>query len=119
VAKKRPIVNIDNKPEIHLENELFQNEVLRPILKMQHEITLKLFSKNIDNLGIVWKDLKKSKKNQCVENQLSKNIQFKNLVIGVVAGQFNELEMDKYLLNSREYNKRILQMTIQRIVSTI
>jgi hypothetical protein len=119
VAKKRPIVNIDNKPEIHLENELFQNEVLRPILKMQHEITLKLFSNHIDNLGIVWKDLKKSKKNQCVENQLSKNIQFKNLVIGVVAGQFNELEMDKYLLNSREYNKRILQMTIQRIVSTI
>jgi hypothetical protein len=119
VAKKRPIVNIDNKPEIHLENELFQNEVLRPILKMQHEITLKLFSNHIDNLGIVWKDLKKSKKNQCVENQLSKNIQFKNLVIGVVAGQFNELEMDKYLLDSREYNKRILQMTIQRIVSTI
>ena len=119
MAKKRPIVNIDNKPQIHLENELFQNEVLRPILKMQHEITLKLFSNHIDNLGIVWKDLKKSKKNQCVENQLSKNIQFKNLVIGVVAGQFNELEMDKYLLNSREYNKRILQMTIQRIVSTI
>ena len=119
MAKKRPIVNVDNKPEIHLENELFQNEVLRPILKMQHEITLKLFSNHIDNLGIVWKDLKKSKKNQCVENQLSKNIQFKNLVIGVVAGQFNELEMDKYLLNSREYNKRILQMTIQRIVSTI
>jgi hypothetical protein len=119
VAKKRPIVNIDNKPEIHLENELFQNEVLRPILKMQHEITLKLFSNHIDNLGIVWKDLKKSKKNQYVENQLSKNIQFKNLVIGVVAGQFNELEMDKYLLDSREYNKRILQMTIQRIVSTI
>ena len=119
MAKKRPIVNIDNKPEIHLENELFQNEVLRPILKMQHEITLKLFSNHIDNLGIAWKDLKKSKKNQYVENQLSKNIQFKNLVIGVVAGQFNELEMDKYLLDSREYNKRILQMTIQRIVSTI
>lgn len=119
MAKERPIVNIDNKSEIHLENELFQNKVLRPILKMQHAITLKLFSNHIDNLGIVWKDLKKSKKNQCVENQLSKNIQFKNLVIGIVVGQFNELEMNKYLLNSREYNKRILQMTIQRIVSTI
>ena len=119
MAKKRPIVNIDNNPKIKLENELFQNEVLRPILKMQHDITLKLFSRHIDNLGIVWNDLKKSKKNLCVENQLSKNIQFKNLVIGIVVGQFNELEMNKYLLNSREYNKRILQMTIQRIVSTI
>ena len=119
MAKKRPIVNVDNKPVIHLENELFQNEVLRPILKMQHDITLKLFSRHIDNLGIVWNDLKKSKKNLCVENQLSKNIQFKNLVIGIVVGQFNELEMNKYLLNSREYNKRILQMTVQRIVSTI
>jgi hypothetical protein len=119
VAKKRPIVNIDNNPEIHLENELFQNEVLRPILKMQHDITLKLFSNHVDNLGIVWNDLKNSKKNQCVENQLSKNIQFKNLVLGIVVGQFNEQEMNKYLSNSRDYNKRILQMTIQRIISTI
>ena len=119
MAKERPIVNIENKPEIHLENELFQNEILRPILKMQHDITLKLFISHIGNLGIVWNDLKRSKKNQCVENQLSKNIQFKNLVIGIVVGQFNELEMNKYLLNSREYNKRILQMTVQRIVSTI
>ena len=119
VAKKRPIVNFDNKPEIHLENELFQNEVLRPVLKMQHDITLKLFNVHIKNLGIIWNDLKKSKKTQCVENQLSKNIQFKNLIIGIVVGQFNELELDKYLINSRDYNKRILQMTIQRIVSTI
>ena len=119
MAKKRPIVNINNKPEIHLENELFQNEVLRPVLKMQHEITLKLFNSHIINLGIVWNDLKKSKKTQCVENQLSKNIQLKNLVIGIVVGQFKELEMDKYLINYREFNKRILQMTTQRIVSTI
>jgi hypothetical protein len=119
VAKKRPVVNIDNKPEMHLKNELFQNEVLRPILKMQHDITLNLFFSHINNLGIIWDDLKKSKKTQCVDNQLSKNIQFKNLVIGIIVGQFNELELDKYLSNSREYNKRILQMTNQRIVSTI
>jgi len=119
VAKKRPVVNIDNKPEMHLKNELFQNEVLRPILKMQHDITLNLFFSHINNLGIIWDNLKKSKKTQCVDNQLSKNIQFKNLVIGIIVGQFNELELDKYLSNSREYNKRILQMTNQRIVSTI
>lgn len=119
MAKKRPIVNIDNKPEIHLDKELFQNEVLRPVLKMQHEITLKLFLNHITNLSIEWNDLKKSKKTQCVENQLSKNVQLKNLIIGIVVGQFKELEMDKYLINSRDYNKRILQMTIQRIVSTI
>ena len=119
MAKKRPIVNIDNIPEKHLEKELFQNEVLRPVLKMQHEITLKLFNVHIKNLGIIWNDLKKSKKTQCVENQLSKNIQFKNLIIGIVVGQFNELELDKYLINSRDYNKRILQMTIQRIVSIL
>ncbi len=64
MAKKRPIVNIDNKPEIHLDKELFQNEVLRPVLKMQHEITLKLFLNHITNLSIEWNDLKKSKKTQ-------------------------------------------------------
>ena len=115
----RPLITSIKKTEYASLEEKFQNEVLRPILKMQHEITLKLFSNHIDNLGIVWKDLKKSKKTQCVDNQLSKNIQFKNLVIGIIVGQFNELELDKYLSNSREYNKRILQMTNQRIVSTI
>ena len=30
-----------------------------------------------------------------------------------------EIEIDKYLMNSREYNKRIIKMSIQRIVSTI
>ena len=119
MAKKRPIVNIDNKPGIHLENELFQNEVLRPVLKMQHDIILKIFNVHIKNLGIVWNDLKKSKKSQCIESQLSKNIQLKNLIIGIVIGQWNELEMDKYLIYSRDYNKRIIQMTIQRIISTI
>ena len=94
MAKKRPIVNIDNKPEIHLDKELFQNEVLRPVLKMQHEITLKLFLNHITNLSIEWNDLKKSKKTQCVENQLSRNVQLKNLIIGIVVGQFKELEMD-------------------------
>ena len=51
MAKERPIVNIDNKTEIHLEKELFQNEVLRPILKMQHDITLNLFRNHIDNFS--------------------------------------------------------------------
>jgi hypothetical protein len=119
MSKIRPLVNIENKSEIHLEKELFQNKVIRPVLKMQHDIIVKIFNIYIKKLATDWDNLKKSKKIQFIDNQLSKNIQLKNLVIGIVVGQLDETEIDEYIIHSREYNKRIIQMSIQRLLSTV
>ena len=117
--KERPIVNIENKPNIHLEIELFQNKVLRPILKMQHDLILCVFNEHIHKLSIQWKGLMKGKQLECVDNQLTQNVQLKNTIIGVIIGQLNESEIEQYFINSRDYNKRIIRMSIQRIQSTI
>jgi hypothetical protein len=117
--KKRPIINIENSSEIHLENESFQNYTLRPILKLQHELIIKLFHTKIANLNINWNEINNIKKMELVNSQLSRNIQFKNLIIGLIVGHLNETEIEKYLLNTKEFNKRIVQMTIQRVNSTI
>lgn len=119
MSKIRPLVTIENKLESHQEIELFQNVVIRPVLKMQHDIIIKIFNFSIKKLAMDWNNLKKNKKIQFIDNQLSRNIQLKNLVLGIVVGQLEEIEIDKYLMNSREYNKRIIKMSIQRIVSTI
>jgi hypothetical protein len=117
--KERPKINVVNRREVHLETELFQNKVLRPILKMQHHIILKTFNNHIDKSSIKWNQLNQIKKVKCVNDQLSKNVQIKHLIIGLIVGHLNDLEIDNYLRNAKEYNKRIIQMTKQRIQSTI
>ena len=117
--KERPIVKIENKPNIHLEIELFQNKVLRPILKMQHDLILCVFNEHIHKLSIQWKGLMKGKQLEYVDNQLTQNVQLKNTTIGMIIGQLNESEIEQYFINSRDYNKRIIRMSIQRIQSTI
>ncbi len=119
INKERPKINVENRREVHLQSELFQNEVLRPILKMQHDITLKIFHNHIDKSSIKWNQLNQIKKVKCIDDQLSKNGQIKHLIIGLIVGQFNDLEIDQYLRNAKEYNKRIIQMSKQRIQSTI
>ena len=117
--KGRPKINVVNRREVHLKSELFQNEALRPILKMQHDIILKIFHNHIDKSSIKWNQLNQIKKVKCVDDQLSKNVQIKHLIIGLIIAHLSELELDQYLRNAKEYNKRIIQMTKQRIQSTI
>ena len=117
--KERPNINLKNRREVHLESELFQNEVLRPILKMQHDIILKTFHNHIEKSSINWTQLNQIKKVKCVNDQLSKNLQIKHLIIGLIVGHLNDLEINQYLSNTKEYNKRIIQMAKQRIQSTI
>ena len=117
--KERPNINLKNRREVHLESELFQNEVLRPILKMQHDIILKTFHNHIKKSSIKWTQLNQIKKVKCVNDQLSKNLQIKHLIIGLIVGHLNDLEINQYLSNTKEYNKRIIQMAKQRIQSTI
>ena len=117
--KERPNINLTNRREVHLKTELFQNEVLRPILKMQHDIILKTFHNHIEKSSIKWTQLIQIKKLKCVNDQLSKNLQIKHLIIGLIVGHLNDLEINQYLRNTKEYNKRIILMAKQRIQSTI
>jgi hypothetical protein len=99
------------------EHEIFQNSVLRPIIKMQHFHLLKLGDgdENVDGL-------KRKAKNEehykvLVIEFLKKNAPLKNQIIGMIIGHFTEEEWQSYALAKSEYNKRILQISGERIGS--
>jgi len=118
MIKNRPILNIKYYSEGKNSIELFQNEILRPVIKMQHELLMIIFQERIKKLSINWNRLKLNKKVQLVNNQICTNTQFKNFILGTIIGQLNNKELNTYLLDSKEYNKRIIQIIIQRIIST-
>ena len=53
VVELRPVIKTINSGLVKTDQEKFQNEVIRPIIKFQHELIVKIFSnylqiKNID-----------------------------------------------------------------------
>jgi hypothetical protein len=97
--------------------EIFQNETLRPILKLQHELIITLAEEFLKNRHISWEDLKEKDLLQWLNASIKRDIPFKNQLIGLVIGQFKTDELFEYLTIQKEMNKRIIQMITERMIS--
>ena len=95
--------------------ERFQNETLRPILKLQNPLLVAVFHQYIEKRKGVFYELSLPKKLAYIENSLIKDQKFRNSVKGMIIGQFTVEEYDRYVLNSSALNKRMMNMTIERI----
>jgi hypothetical protein len=98
--------------------EKFQNQSVRPVIKMMHQQILNLF------LG--YPNQPFSKNNQVspqnyfleIKRFIDKQISLKYELIGMVSGQFNQDEFEFYLENKTEITKRVIAMIAQRISDT-
>ena len=98
-----------------LEIEKFQNEAIRPIIKMQHILLIILFKNYIKKRKIDFHNLKIEKQKAKINSILTKDIIFKNLILGSIIGHFSDEELTLYLKDSSELKKRILQIIKQRL----
>jgi hypothetical protein len=115
IVALRPLIS---KAEVSLntkEDEFFQNQTLRPILKQQNPLFLTLFTSHIQNHKISFFQMNEKQQNKCIANSLSQNQAFKNTMIGVVIAWFTQEETNIYCHNRTIFNKRIVQMLIQRL----
>ena len=97
------------------EKESFQNQTLRPILKQQNPLFLILFTNHIQTFKIPFAQMNEEQQNQCIANALAQNQPFKNTMIGIVVGWITKEESNIYCQNRTAFNKRIVQMLIQRL----
>ena len=112
--KLRPVLkNLINSNTTDLER--FQNEVLRPIIKMQNNLLVALFKNYIRNRKIQFNKLKAEVQENKINSILTKDINFKNILLGSIIGHFNKNEIKIYLKSKSELNKRIIQMVKQRL----
>jgi len=112
--KERPVLqNLikDNMSAI----ELFQNQTLRPIIKMQHNLLIASFKNYIQIRKIDFSSLTVQKKRSKISTVFVKDINYKNRILGVIIGHFTMDEFQYYCLNSSELNKRILKIVAQRV----
>ena len=113
--KVRPVLkNLINSNTSDLER--FQNEVIRPIIKMQNNLLTVFFKNYIRNRKIEFDRLKSEDQENKIKTILTKDINFKNILIGSIVGHFDENEIEIYLKSTSELNKRIIQIVKQRLL---
>jgi len=106
---------IETSIEHSNENEVFQNKVLRPIIKLQHQLLIALTKQKINSLQINFQELSKEKQRITIENLILKDLNFKATLIGIIVGLFESNEIDFYLSKQKEINKRILLIIQKRL----
>jgi hypothetical protein len=102
-----------------LNQEDFQNSVLRPILKFQNEIILAVFQAYVATHKGHFATFSIDKKIAFIDNTLSKEVVLKNTLKGMIIGLFTSDEFLIYSNNSSHYNKRIMTMLSERIKSQL
>lgn len=99
--------------------EIFQNKTLRPILKLQNELFVEVFTNYVMKQKGVFFTLSPDKKMVYIENTIQRDIKFRNSLKGMVIGLFTVEEYNNYTKNSSNLNKRMMNMLIERLKSQV
>jgi hypothetical protein len=99
--------------------EVFQNKVLRPILKLQNDLFLASFSNYITKYKGDFYNLTIEKRLAVIENAIQKDVKYRNTLKGMVMALFTKEEYTLYASNSSNLNKRMMTMLLERLKSQV
>ena len=102
--------------------ETFQNQALRPILKLQNDLLLSLFRHYLTKRKQVGPDARFAKMSVTeqeiyIDHTIRTDLKFRNLLVGTVIGQFTADEWTIFLADESELTRRLGNMLTQRIQS--
>ena len=100
-------------------DEIFQNQIIRPILKLQNDLFIAVFINYINKNKVDFYSYPVEKKIQAIENSIQKDIKFRNSLKGMIIGLFTVQEYDSYIQNSSSLNKRMMNLLIERLKSQV
>lgn len=96
-------------------DERFQNQTLRPVIKLQNDLLVEAFKNYANKHKGVFFEMTLEKKMHYIENAIQRDIKFRNSLKGMVIGQFTVEEYLTYIENSSALNKRMMNMVIERL----
>lgn len=119
MEKVRPILPNELTIGALKAEELFQNMVLRPIIKMQHDILVYRVKSYFASKKVVFHLMDKKKRVVALESAFKNDNPFKKEIQGMVIGQLNSEEFRQYLQTEKSFNKRIIQMVKNRMIDSV
>ncbi len=110
----RPHITLKKSKKTN-DEEQFQNQVLRPILKFQNQLFIKLFLSNCKTYKINYTEFNTEEKHDYIDHIFKKDFKLRAIFIGTVVALFTIEEFEKYTVKKQLYNKRVIQMLSERL----
>lgn len=119
MEKKRPkLPETLTEGEIK-EEELFQNMVLRPIIKMQHSLLILRVKSYFKSKRVIFNLMDNKKRTEAIVQAFQSDNTLKKEIQGMITGQLSLVEFQQYLKSERSLNKRIFQMVRNRMIDSL
>ena len=100
-------------------DEAFQNNTLRPILKLQNDLFIQIFINYAIKQKKVFFTLTIDKKLYFIDNALHRDFKFRKFLEGIVVGFFTLDEYKLYEQNASSLNRRMMNMLVERFKSQL
>lgn len=113
----RPTIPSISIQENSSEEEKFQNNTLRPIIKLQHNLILSYFEHYVKQNKVNLHELDSTQKKVVTHRLFKTDTRFKIEMRGLIIGLLTFEEFEEYLKISTNLNKRINNMIEQRVNS--
>ena len=110
-----PTIHFEIKPTMS-EAELFQNQVLRPILKFQTSGICRVSLIYCFQMNPGFGALSGTKKRKMLNDLLSGNQALRNQLTGMIISFFDKADWDFYVTQQKDLNKRIIAMIQIRVL---
>ena len=101
------------------EEELFQNMVLRPVIKMQHDLLIMRVKSHFISKRVLFNVMDNKKRTEAIIQAFQNDHNLKKEIQGMITGQLTVLEFQQYLKIERSLNKRIVQMVRNRMIDSL
>ncbi len=109
----RPAIALEKEPASTAEK--FQNETLRPILKMQNELLLAIYRHFLTRRKVRLAAKPKQDRLDWVAHSLQKDNRLRGMMLGAIIGHFTTEEWEYYQANEGELRRRITSLLTQRL----
>ena len=109
----RPAITLEKEPATAAEK--FQNETLRPILKMQNELLLAIYRHFLARRKVRLAAKSKQDRLDWIAHSLTKDNRLRGMMLGAVIGHFTTAEWEYYQANEGEMRRRITSLLTQRL----
>ena len=101
------------------EEELFQNMILRPVIKMQHDLLIMRVKSHFISKRVLFNAMDNKKRTEAIIQAFQNDHNLKKEIQGMITGQLTVLEFQQYLKIERSLNKRIVQMVRNRMIDSL
>lgn len=115
--KPRPAIPSINHNLNTTTEEVFQNQVIRPIIKMKSDLLLAFFDAHLKRKKIDLSVLSKDQIRTQITAICQKDKAFREMIKGMVIGHFTTEELATYHTMFKNINKRIIGIIHERINS--